>query len=172
MIRAIARAAAHQFSRRYDYPVPHLERMIDLSPGTFLRYSAASSLARITDHIPLDASHAARITAVRVAGCTACLELSRSLAIEDGIHVTLVDEIAYGDASEVGDDASLATLFASSIMHRDKGLSAYREKVNARWGPDGLLELVLAVEFSRMHPEIKHALGIPDACTTQGGEPR
>ena len=116
-MRAIARAAAHRFSRRYSYPVPHLEQMIDHSGSTFFRYAAAGSLAGRMEHIPPAASHAARITAVRTAGCAACLELSRKIAIESGVPPADVNDLACGDPAKHRE---------GTVTHGNEYLDLYR----------------------------------------------
>ena len=58
----------------------------------------------------------------------------------------------------------LAYRFADAVVCRSANDDEFRDAVCAQWGDKGMVDLTMALQFSRMFPLVKAALGYSREC--------
>ena len=110
--------------------------------------------------LPPEVYHAARIAATQTADCGTCVQIEVNAARKAGVPGETVRALLAGEADDLRDVVAFAR---TTARYEDPG-GDLRQRIAARHGERGLVELALAVTTALMYPTMKRALGFATAC--------
>ena len=164
LFRFFVRRMLDRFERRYDYDVSYMRAMLDASPKALRRFSALMQAAQHREAAPIEAYFAAKLIGALYEDCGPCTQLVVNLAREAGVKDAEIEAVLRRDFAAMSDAAALGFRYAEAVTHRLASEHELREAVRAQWGEEGLIDLAFALQFSRMFPMLKAALGYAEQC--------
>jgi hypothetical protein len=159
----IARRIIDRFSARYGYDVGYLHYLLDVSPTAFFRFVAVAKVAGHREAAPKAAVFIAKLVGAMQEDCGPCVQLVADMAREAGIADADIAAALARRPEEMSEDAGLGFAFADAVARRGDAGEA-REKVRARWGDKGVVDLTFALQGSRLYPMTKAGLGFGAMC--------
>jgi hypothetical protein len=142
-------------NRRYGYDTSYLELMLKASPSAFFKFAALNKAANHREAVPVEASFAAKICGAMAEDCGPCTQLVVDMALEAGMASDQIEAVLRRDTRAMNEATALAFCFADAVVRRS---------VRAQWGEQGVVDLTMALQMSRMFPMVKMALGYAKAC--------
>jgi hypothetical protein len=164
MRKFIARRMLRSFSKRYGYDTSYIERVLNESPAAFFKFAPLMKAAAHREVVPVEAVFAAKITGALAEDCGPCTQLSVDVALEAGVPKGQIEAVLRRDLGAMSPDTALGFQFADSVVHRSPDDDKFRDKVRARWGEKGVIELAMGLQLGRMFPMLKLALGYAKEC--------
>ena len=147
--------------RRLGVPLDYTRRIAQTDTRLLLRYNRIFGFLDPRRHLPPEAYHAARIRGALSADCGTCVEAEINLARAAGLSGTVIASILSGTAE--GDLAPVIRL-ADAVTGARADDPEAREKIRARYGDRGLIELSFAMTGAALLPGIKRAMGHATTC--------
>jgi alkylhydroperoxidase family enzyme len=139
--------------------------VLDVSVRAFFKFLRVVGLATYRRALPLGAFHVARIVATRDEDCGTCVQLTVNQAKHEGVSASVLRAVVDARPDDLPEPEREAYLFASAVCAKDGSEGELREKVRARFGEEGLVELAFAIASSRVFPVTKRALGYATSCS-------
>ena len=164
MIGFLANRLISMMEKRLNSDMGYMRALNAASPRGFDRFLKATALARHCETVPVLASHAARLTAMVFEDCGPCVKIAVDQARAAGMADTVIQALLAANLAGMPEDIALAHGFAGSILTRSAELDEARQKVRARWGEAGVVDLTMATQGSRLYPMIKRGLGFAQSC--------
>lgn len=164
LYKFLARRALARFAQQYQYDVGYMQHMLDVAPAAFSKFTPLSRLAAHRQTVPAEAAAAAKIRGALAEDCGPCVQLAIDVAREAGVDTDQITAIVQGDVSAMNETTALGFHFAVAVLEQAADVTARREAVRARWGDQGVVELALALQISRVFPMLKAALGYGESC--------
>ncbi|AAK25229.1 hypothetical protein [Caulobacter vibrioides] len=166
MIRMILATMLRRFERRYDYDGAYMHDLLAASPKAFWALQSVRTLASYREGAPPVALAAAGLAATLSEDCGPCVQIGVRIAEENQAPSDVLRAVLAGDIAGMGADAALAYQFAKASLDKDLDRAdALRDAVLARWGPQGLSAIALAIAASRVYPTVKYAMGHGKTCS-------
>jgi alkylhydroperoxidase family enzyme len=144
--------------------VEYLRHVARASLPAFLKFALFTPLAGHRKKLPADAYHLARVVAVRHEDCGTCVQIEVNLARKDDVAPELLRAALEGRFDDLPPHLADACRFARAVCERGDD-AELRERLRARHGDEGLVELALAVAAARVFPTTKRALGYATSCS-------
>ena len=160
----IARRMLRRANQRYGYDTRYLELMLKASPSAFFKFAALNKAANHREAVPVEASFAAKICGAMAEDCGPCTQLVVDMALEAGMASDQIEAVLRRDTRAMNEATALAFCFADAVVRRSADDDEYREAVRAQWGEQGVVDLTMALQMSRMFPMVKMALGYAKEC--------
>ena len=149
-------------TRRYDYNVDYMERLIDVAPAAAMRLSAAPLLSQYrTDPPGLWAG--ALLASTLDGDCGPCVQLCIDMALEQGVPAEELSACLDGNLAEAG-CTGLGFLFAEKVRQSAPQADEYRDLIRTRYGERNLIATSFAAASGSFYPVLKRALGYGHAC--------
>jgi hypothetical protein len=164
MIRSILRRMIRRSEARLGVPMDEGRYMIEHSPGATLAFSTTQMWTNRHKVLPVEAYYVAKIAAYHEEDCGTCLQISVNLALQAGVDRDLVRHAAQGREELLPPELREVYRFAQKQANRQDD-DAARERLCARYGEEGLIELALAIASARMYPALKRTLGFAKSCS-------
>jgi hypothetical protein len=162
--RFIYRKAFEWLGRRYDYDVGYLLYLLAHSPKACYKFISATAMSRHRECVPELAMYAARIAATLGEDCGPCTQILVQQALEARIPATQVEAMLTRCMDDMDPAAVIAYQFAEAVVTKEASVSEARDRVRARWGERGVVDLAVAIQGTRLFPMMKSALGFDQAC--------
>lgn len=153
-----------RFEKEWNYDAGYMRDLIDASPRAAWMFGRATSIGQFRQDVPIEASFAAGITAVRHEDCGPCTQLAVSMAERAGVSAATLRALLADDPDHMSPDAALAWRFTRATLAHDPAADDYREIIVDRWGRRALISLAFSMTAARMYPTVKYALGHGKAC--------
>jgi hypothetical protein len=153
-----------RFERQWNYDAGYMRDMIDASPRAARMFARATAIGQFREDVPLEASFAAGITAVRHEDCGPCTQLAVTMAERAGVSAATLRALLADDPGNMPADVALAWRFTRATLAHDPAADDYREVILDRWGRRALVSLAFSMTAARMYPTVKYALGHGKAC--------
>lgn len=171
MLNLISEPALAAFSKRYSYDVAYMRAMVSISPSAFWKFSLLSVIAAHREAAPLGAYFAAKLVGALAEDCGPCTQLVINMAREAGASDSDIEAVLTYKVAEMSAETSLGFRFADAVVHHRPATSELREDVRSRWGEKAVVDLVFALQVSRVFPMVKMGLGFAGECrSVQVGE--
>jgi hypothetical protein len=173
MIRWALRKMIGKFERDWSYDASYVRDMIDVSPRAAWLFSRAAAIGQFRRDLPLDASFAAGITAVRHEDCGPCTQLAVTMAERAGVNPEVLRALLGDNPEAMPPDVALVWKFTRATLAHDAAADEYRDAIVKRWGRRALVSIAFSITAARIYPTVKYALGHGKACTrvVVGGTP-
>ena len=173
MFRWLFQRNLAKFERQWQYDAGYLREIVDVSPLAAWRFFGAARLGSYSRNVPLEASVAAGLTAVKSEDCGPCTQLGTAMAERRGVRPEVLRAILTEDVDAMPEDAALAWRFTKAVLAHDPAADDYRAVIVERWGKRALVSLAYAITAGRIYPTVKYAMGHGKACTrvVVGGAP-
>jgi len=167
-MRLLARAAQKGAEKKFGVPADYIGQMGETSTSGFLKFLLFLPLAAHRRKLPLDLSHAARITASRHEDCGTCVQIAVNVAGKEGMSPAFLEAVLGDRPGELSEDVTLVIEFTRAVLRADGSEEALRERLESRLGPTQITELCLAIATARVFPTIKRGLGFAKSCSLVG----
>jgi alkylhydroperoxidase family enzyme len=128
----------------------------------FAKFLAVDEYRRV---LPPGPCYVARIVAVRDEDCGSCVQIAVNQAKKAGVSKEVLSAVLDGDLENLTDDLADAYRFAEAVVTQNGEEMAPRERIRARYGDEGLIEMALAIASCRVFPITKRALGYAVSCS-------
>src|SRR3954454_19043901 len=173
MFRWALTKAIDKFEGNWNYDASYLRDIIDASPRAAWLFSRVTALGQFRRDLPIDASFAAGITAVRHEDCGPCTQLAVTMAERAGVSPDVLRAVLGDQASAMPPEVGLVWRFTRATLAHDPLADEYRDAIVDLWGRRALVSLAFAITAARIYPTIKYALGHGKACmrVVVGGTP-
>lgn len=165
MLKAILSRQLDSFERLWGYDATYMRRLLDASPGSFLKFGFVSLMVD-RKAAPAEAIAAAGVVGTLAEDCGPCTQIVVDRAISEGADPAVIRALLAGDEPAMGSNAVLAWRFArASLGHDLEAADLHRDEIVRRWGEAGLAAISLSLVAARMYPTLKYALGHGQACS-------
>jgi alkylhydroperoxidase family enzyme len=166
LLRPLVFALLARFERRWRYDMAYARTLWRLHPRGLLRFNRIAGLAAASGRrLPAALLAGAKVAALRLDDCGACLQLALDMAAGSGVDDADLRALAQGRVEAMGAEAALGYRYADAALRGplDAAQDA-RAQLLARYGPRVLADLALAVVAARSFPSIKRLLGEAPSC--------
>jgi hypothetical protein len=164
MIKWALRKAIDKFERQWNYDASYMRDIIDLSPRAAWLFARATAIGQFRRGLPIEASFAAGITAVRHEDCGPCTQLAVTMAERAGVKPSVLRALLSDNSEAMPPDVALVWKFTRATLAHDAAADEYREAILKKWGQLALVSLAFSITAARMYPTVKYALGHGKAC--------
>ncbi len=134
-----------------------------VSPGVFWKLAGFSLLATHRKQTSPKLIHLARIGAMQVYDCGACVQIAIDFAVKSGVAPDTI-RAALTQEESLPMEEQLAFDFGAATAAADPDLAECIREVRSAWGDGVHAELALAAATGAVFPTWKRGLGIASAC--------
>ena len=165
MIKALIRGRIAAAEKAFGENLDHLRYILAISLGAFRRYSKIFPLSSYRNALPADAFHVARLVSVRAQDCGTCVQTVVNQAKADGVPVDVLKAVVASTPDALPPDLADVYRFATAVTAATYDEDPLRDKLRERYGPNGLVELAIAIAAVPFYPLSKRALGYAKSCS-------
>lgn len=164
MIRWILFRILDRFETRLGASMDYLRHVVRVSPGAFMKFAKINGFAQYRRRLPVDAWSVAHIAASLSEDCGSCVQIAVNEARRAGLDAGVIRAAAEARADDLPESLGEVFRYCTSVAGREDD-PELREKLRARYGEEGLIELAYAIAASRIYPTVKRALGYATSCS-------
>ncbi len=165
MLRALISRRLDAEERRAGVPLEYVRFILRTSLRSFASYALFIPMSRHRRHLPREPYHTARIAVTQADDCGSCLQIIVNLARQDGLDRALIQALLAGRPEALPGDLADVHRFTTAVVRATYDEAELRERLRARYGEQGLVELALAIAAARVFPTAKRALGYAVSCS-------
>lgn len=151
-----------QLEANFHYDTSYLRTILNKHPEAYGAFADFMPLSRYRRDLPLEAFCVAKLTAMKVADCSACLALNIKMAIAAGLSETLVRAVV--EDGELENDLERVRTFAERVASHQPVGEAESEALREYYGTTAWIELAMAIASVGVYPLIKRAMGLATSC--------
>jgi len=115
---------------------------------------------------PAEALAVASVAVMRQQDCGPRLQISLTLAENQGVSSKLLEAAAARDLAGLPDPLDTVFLFAEAVTRSDWNSAHYEQILRDHYGDAGMVDLAFAIASAAVYPTLKRALGHGNACTS------
>ena len=164
MIRRLIRTQLDATERKLGESLDYLRHVLRVSLRAFFKFGLFMPLAEHRRVLAPAPYRVARLVATRDEDCGACVQIEVNLAVAEGVDPDVLRATVQARPDDLPEELGEVYRFAESVARADGAEAAPRERVRARYGEEGLVELALAIAAARVFPVTKRALGYATSC--------
>lgn len=164
MIRNLILKQIDSRERALGESIEWLRHIVRNSLGAFFSFMKFGKFAQRRRSLPRTPWHIAQIVAARSADCGPCVQIAVNLAKHSRIPLEVLRAVIDRRPDALPEDLAEVYRFSETIMAHDDD-PALREKLRARYGEEGFIELAYALGAGPVIPTIKRALGYAVSCS-------
>jgi alkylhydroperoxidase family enzyme len=142
----------------------YLRHIARTSLPAFRRFARFFPLSRYRKALPADAAAVAKIVATRDEDCGTCVQIQVNLAKKAGVPADILRAAVNARPDDLPPDLADVYRFTVGVVEATGEEDALRDRLRARYGEEGLVELALAISSCRVYPITKRALGYATSC--------
>ena len=165
MLRYLLNKRLDTAERELGESVDYLRHILRYSLPAFLRFGGFMPVSSYRRALPAEPWHVARIVATRDADCGTCVQIEVNLARKDGVSKDILRAVLDHRLHDLPKDLADCCRFAEAVVRATGEEDALRERLRARYGEAGLVELALGIASCRVFPVTKRALGYARSCS-------
>lgn len=151
------------FATHYRYDVGYLRELLETDPIAFKVFEAFLPMASYQGDAPTDVVFVAKLAAMRLNDCGACLQLTIRQALESGVPVEVV-RAAAGTGQELPLELTPVYRLVQAAHTYAAETQTHREAVRTRHGEGALAAIALVVAAAGVFPTMKRLLGTFESC--------
>ena len=164
MIRRLILKRLDKEERSLGESVEYLRHLLRTSLPAFFKFALFTPLAQHRRKLPPAPYRVARIVATRDEDCGTCVQIEVNLARQEGVPAAVIRAVLNHRPDDLPPALADVYRFARSVVEASGGDEELRERVRARYGEEGLVELALGIAAARVFPVVKRALGYATSC--------
>lgn len=145
--------------------IEYVRHIVRVSLPAFFRLAMFFPFAAYRRRLPVAPLHVARIVATRDEDCGTCVQIEVNVARKDGIAAEIIRAVLDDRPQDLPEDLADVYHFSKGVVEATYGEGALRERIRARYGEEGLIELAFAIASCRVFPVTKRALGYAVSCS-------
>lgn len=150
---------------RVDGSMDYMRMIARHSTPGFAKFSLFLPLSAHRSAVPVEVWFAARLAATRAQDCGTCVQMVVNDALNRRVSPALARELAAGRLDAVPAEVADAYAFGRAVAEQDAGADELRERIRARHGERGLVDLSIAIASAQVFPITKRALGMAQSCS-------
>jgi alkylhydroperoxidase family enzyme len=151
--------------KKLGEPLDYLREMLDKAPGAFWQFAKVAKASGYRNKLPAAPFHVARLVAVRIQDCGPCVQTVVNLAKADGVEPAVLKAALAGDYDALPESLRDVARFAEAVTGNTGDADAYRDRLRAVFGDEGVIELALAIALCQTFPILKRGLGHAKSCS-------
>jgi alkylhydroperoxidase family enzyme len=151
--------------RKLGESLDYVRHILRTSLGAFLKFIKIMPLAQYRRVLPPGPYHVAQLVATRDEDCGTCVQIEVNMAKKDRVDPGIIHLVLDRRPEELPDDLADVYRFAEAVVTSSGEEGPARERIRARYGEKGLVELALAIASCRVFPITKRALGYAQSCS-------
>jgi len=144
--------------------VDYLRHVVDVSVPAFLKFTKILPFAAYRKRLPADAANVARIVASRDEDCGTCVQIAINVAKSEGVPDEVLQAVIERAPDRLDDGLADVYAFGEAVVGQTGEEGPIRERLTARYGEEGVIELAYALASARIFPVVKRALGYATSC--------
>ena len=153
-----------QFEAHYDYNCDYMRDMAKSSPQGFQTFVDFLPMGRYEKSLSKEALWTARLAAMKIEDCGACVQLNIKMALESGVAKEVVKEtVLYPE--KLNEELKLVFDFAQAVASGSDELGELQRKVSETYNEEERTELALAIAATKIYPTLKRSLGYFKSCS-------
>jgi len=160
--QAAYREHLDQLEAKFQYDTEYLRTILDKHPDAFATFADFIPLSQLRRDLPLDAFFVAKLTAMKIADCSACLELNIKMAIDAGLDKDLVKAIV--EEGELNEELAQVRAYTKQVATHRSVAPEDVETLREFYGTTACIELAFAIASVGVFPLIKRAMGLATSC--------
>ena len=164
MLRSLIVKRIEQEERRVGAPLAYVRHILQTSLTAFRKYVLFVPMSRHRQRLPADVFHTARLVATQREDCGTCLQIVVNLARRDGLPPSLIDGVLSANLDSLPDRLREVYRFTVAVLDATYDEGELRERLRARYGDEGLVELAFDIATARVFPIVKRTLGYAVSC--------
>jgi hypothetical protein len=164
MLQQLIERGIESQERQLGVPLEYLRHIARHSPGAVAKLGLLRPLAGHHHKLPLDALHVARLQATLVEDCGESAQVEVILARRNGVAQEVIQAVLAQRLEDLPEEMADVARFAWAVADGTSDPGHLRERLRARYGEDGLIELAVATATVRVYPALKRALGFGHLC--------
>lgn len=164
MLQTLLMKKLDSVERELGASVDYLRHILRISRRAFFAFARFIPLARYRHVLPPDPCHVARLVATRDEDCGSCVQIAVNLARKDGMSADLIAAVLERRPEDLPGPLADVYRFTEAVVEATGQDEAYRDRLRARYGEEGLVELAFAMATCRVFPITKRALGYAASC--------
>jgi alkylhydroperoxidase family enzyme len=165
MLGFLVRWKIRSAEKKLGEPLDYLRQMFEHAPGAFWEFTKVAKAAGYRNKLPAAPFHVARLVAVRIQDCGPCVQTVITLAKADGVEPSVLKATLAGDFEHLPEPLGDVARFAQAVTSGSGEQEAYRDRLRAVFGEDGIVELALAIALCQTFPVLKRGLGHAKSCS-------
>jgi alkylhydroperoxidase family enzyme len=165
MIHRLIEWRLRALEREVGGSADYLRHILRVSFGAFRAFMKFGALARYRRALPPEPCYVAQLVATRDEDCGACVQIVVNLARKHGVAPEILRAALADRPDDLPPDLADVYRFAAAVVAASWDEGPLRERLRARYGEAGLVELALAIASCRVFPVTKRALGYATSCS-------
>ena len=164
MLRKLILKQLDRQERALGESLDYARHIARTSLPAFFKFALFTPLARHRRKLPAAAYRVARIVATRDEDCGTCVQIEVNLARRDGVPAGVIRATLADRLDDLPPELADVHRFASAVVGASGAEGEMRERLRARYGEEGLVDLALGIAAARVFPVTKRALGYATSC--------
>ncbi len=165
MLRKLIAKRLDAGERELGASVEYLRWILDRSLRLFFKFTKFLSFAQHRRACPANPYLVAMIVATRHYDCGPCVQIGVNMARKAGVPIEQIRAAVEGRPDDLPEELADAYRFAEAVVTMSGSEEELREKIRARYGDEGLIELAYAIACGGVFPTVKRALGYARSCS-------
>lgn len=142
----------------------YMRQILRASRRAFFAFAKFVPLSRYRHVLPPEPAHVARLVATRDEDCGPCVQIAVNLARKDGLSPDVIAAVLERRPEDLPGPLADVYRFTEAVVEATGQDESYRDRLRARYGDEGLVELAFAMATCRVFPITKRALGYATSC--------
>jgi alkylhydroperoxidase family enzyme len=165
MLGFLVRWKIRSAEKKFGEPLDYLREMFDHAPGAFWQFVKVAKAASYRSKLSPAAFHVARLVAVRIQDCGPCVQTCVNLAKADGVEPAILKSALAGHYDDLPESLREVARFSEAVTGNTGEEDNYRDRLQAVFGDEAMVELALAITLCQVYPILKRGLGHAKSCS-------
>ncbi|MCA9015808.1 MAG: carboxymuconolactone decarboxylase family protein [Planctomycetaceae bacterium] len=163
MSEAVYLKEIDEFETHYQYDSTYLRELLAFSPDAYEKFAAFKPLASHQEKLEPESYWIAKLAAMQVEDCGACLQLNVRFALENQVPREIIEAVLQGGEG-LSDELRDLYDFAVQVASSRELDPALEQRIQSRFDRGALLELGIVIASAKVFPTIKRAAGYANSC--------
>jgi len=164
MLNRIIEGRIQAAERDLGVPLDYVRYLARTSLKNVMRLTRFQRLADAGGSVPASATGVATIVGSMADDCGTCVQISVNIAKQHGVSPDIIRAAVQRRREDLADELRDVFDFADGVTSGIGVDDDLRERIRARWGDQGLIDLSMTVAMHRVYPTLKRALGYAKSC--------
>lgn len=151
------------FEAHYQYDAGFMKEMVQHAPNAYDHFQQFLPMARHREQLPLEVYWIAKLAAMMVEDCGACLQLNVRMAREQEVGVDLIQSTLAG-GKQLPEHLQAVFHYAQQVAGQGNVDADLMQQIQNRYSRGQLLEMGLCIASAKVFPTIKRAINEKPSC--------
>ena len=164
LMAALVETKIKKMETHFGVPLDYTRYMARHSMGALRALGKTEDCVNYRHALPKEPFHIARLVTDMVEDCGTCVQLVVNVALKDGMSPQLLQSALDGELGNLPLELVDVYHFVNRIASGEDDPDL-RERLIARYGEEGFVELALAMSAPKIYSTLKRALGYSISCS-------